>query len=428
MQWLHKEVVAAPLAPVLHPSPLRMKGLGLFTLVGHPLFYVVWAIWLPQPYENLWLRCATALLGCLLMLKWVARDPSSRHAGLVFTAVFWLELPLLFSWMYLSNGGNTVWLASVCTMVAIYYYVTDWRIATSGLALGALLAWLLFQWLGPSVAPMTPEQVSVNSVAILFSISMGLLLGVSSANLRREQLVNTLTTMGIMAHELRTPLSTAALLGDALQLEVQRMQGHASTANIDKLAVRLHALVRNMNRQIDTQIANAKLLQLPRFPQRVTAARLVRETIDAYPYPATRQRDCVRVVVREDFVFRGSPAQFSQVLDNLIKNALHSLMAADSRYPPFALRILVAVDGDRGRIVVEDDGMGIESSLVSQIFQPFFSSNRSTGHGLGLAFCQQVVRAAGGNITVKSAFAVGAAFTIELPVAEPARAESLTSH
>ena len=56
LHWLKEEVVTAPYVPVLHPSPVRMKGLGLFTLFGHPLFWFVWAVWLPQPYENLPLR------------------------------------------------------------------------------------------------------------------------------------------------------------------------------------------------------------------------------------------------------------------------------------------------------------------------------------------------------------------------------------
>ena len=420
LEWLRKEVVEAPLTPVLHPSPRRMKGLGLFMLFGHPLFFLIWSKWLPQPYENLALRCTAALLGFLLMIRPVSEAPSSRLAGYVFSLVFWFELPLLFSWMYLCNSGDPVWLASICTMVATYYYVTDWRIATGGLAFGAAVGWLLFHYFGPAVRPITDAEMLVNSVTIFFSVSMGLLLGISSANLRREQLANTLATIGIMAHELRTPLSTAALLGDALQLEVKRQPDHPRAGQLDKLAVRLHALVRNMNRQIDSQISNARLLQLPHFSQRVTAAKLVRDTVNAYPFAATRQRDCVRVVVRQDFTFRGSPIQFTQVLDNLIKNALHSLMAADSRYPTFALRILVGVERGKGLIVVEDDGMGIEPTLLSQIFKPFVSNNKSTGHGLGLAFCYQVVRAAGGTINVKSAYAVGAAFTIELPIIKDA--------
>lgn len=393
-----------------------MKGLGLFTLIGHPLFYFMWTVWLPQPYENFWLRFGTGLLGCLLICKPVSNQPSGELAGLVFTVVFWFELPFLFSWMYLCNSGNAVWLASVCSMISIYYYVTDWRIATTGLTLGAFLAWGLFQIAGPDVAAMTDQQQVVNAVVISFSASMGLLLGFSAANLRREQLNNTLTTIGIMAHELRTPLSTAALLGDAIALEVQRQLDNPRRAQLEKFASRLHALVRNMNHQIDTQIANAKLQQLPRHAELVWASQLVTSAVRNYPYMAARQRDCVRVVVHDEFCFHGCPAQFSQVLDNLIKNALFSLMAADSRCPAGALQIEVGTTGGWGTITVKDQGTGIEPALLAQIFKPFFSSNRGTGHGLGLAFCQQVVQSAGGRIYVQSAHAAGAAFTLELPL------------
>jgi two-component system, CAI-1 autoinducer sensor kinase/phosphatase CqsS len=47
--------------------------------------------------------------------------------------------------------------------------------------------------------------------------SAALLLGASSANLRRTRLLNTLSTMGVMAHEMRTPLATVNLLGDVLR-------------------------------------------------------------------------------------------------------------------------------------------------------------------------------------------------------------------
>lgn len=417
LDWVKKEVFTAPLTPVLHPSPLRMRGLGVFTLAGHPLFYFVWAIWLPQPYDNLWLRCFTGLLGCLLISKRVSNHPSSEWAGYVFTAVFWFELPFLFSWMYLCNGGNMVWLASVCSMISIYYYVTDWRIATIGLVLGAVLARVIFEFAGPAAPLLTDHQALINAVVISFSASMGLLLGISSANLRREQLNNTLSTMGIMAHELRTPLSTAALLGDAIELEVQRQPDNPRGPQLSKLALRLHSLVRNMNHHIDTQIANARLLELPRYAETVSAARLVRDVVANYPYATSRQRECVQVNVQEDFSFVSSAVQFSQVVDNLMKNAFHALMAADSRYPAGALRIKVQKNAQYGRIVVEDAGTGMDAVTLSRIFKPFFSTNRGTGHGLGLAFCQQVVQSAGGSIEVKSIAYAGATFTIELPLA-----------
>ena len=417
LQWLREELVLAPLEPILHPSPRRLWWLGLSFFSGNALFAWIWSTWLPQPYENLPLRVMASLLGYSLMTRRVNHDPGSRLAQRVFGLVFWVELPVLFSWMYLCNSGSTVWLATMAAMVLIYYHVTDWRLATLGTITGGLLAFGAFLAIGPAVPLLPPEQRTVHAVVFAFAWSIALVLNLSSANLRREQLSSTLTTIGIMAHELRTPLSTAALLGDAIQLEVQRQPDNPRAQQLDKLALRLHALVRNMNHQIDTQIANAKLLQLPRYTERVWASKVVQDVVVAYPYQSSRQRDCVKVIIHDDFSFRSSATQFSQVLDNLIKNALHSLMAADSKYPAGALRIEVGHSQQRGRIVVADEGMGIDAALLPQIFKPFFSSNRGTGHGLGLAFCQQVVQSAGGNIHVKSEFAVGAVFTIELPMA-----------
>ncbi len=417
LQWLREELIRAPLEPILHPSRGRLWWLGLSIFFGNALFAWIWSSWLPQPYENIALRVVASLLGYSLMTRWVNRDPNSHLAQSVFGLVFWLELPVFFSWMYLCNSGSAVWLATMPAMVLIYYLVTDWRLATVGTITGMLLAWIIFQYLAPAVPGVARNEWAVHAVVFAFAWLSALVLNLSSANLRREQLASALTTMGIMAHELRTPLSTAALLGDAIQLESQRQPDNPRSPQLDKLALRLHALVRHMNHQINTQIANAKLQQLPRHSEPVSAARLVGDVVQAYPFPSSRQRECVKVLIRNDFIFRSSHSQFSQVLDNLIKNALHSLTAADSRYPPGALRIEVGLLQERGRIVVADDGMGINAAMLPQIFKPFFSSNRGTGHGLGLAFCQRVVQSAGGSIGVKSEFAVGATFTIELPVA-----------
>lgn len=401
----------------MHPSPRRLWWLGLSFFLGNILFAWIWTIWLPQPYENLWLRIIASLLGYSLMTHRVSRDPSSALTQGVFGLVFWLELPVIFSWMYLCNSGNTVWLATMAAMVLIYYHVTDWRLATLGTITGGLLALTAFYLVGPTV-PLIPEnQWAIHAVVFAFAWSIALVLSLSSANLRREQLGRTLATMGIMAHELRTPLSTAALLGDAIQLEVQRQPDNPRGPQLDKLALRLHTLVRIMNHQIDTQIANAKLLQLPRYTEKVSATQVVNDVVANYPYAASQQRECLRVLVVNEFVFQSSASQFSQVLDNLMKNAFHSLMAADSRYPHGALRIEVRALHGRGMITVEDEGMGIKPALLPHIFKPFFSSNRGAGHGLGLAFCQQVVQSAGGSIHVTSEFTVGALFTIELPVA-----------
>ena len=421
--WLSRQSfvywLVEPLVPILHPSPWRLGLFGFALAVGNPLFGWIWTELIPQRYESFLLRGLMTALGFVLMLPWLTRNIASPVTRFVVAVIAWIELPLFFSWMYFCNGSGVAWLASVSAMILIYHHLTDWRIASAGVALGGLVAWVLFQSFAPNDFYLNSSEKLLDAIVISFSWGCALLLGLSSANLRREHLANTLTTVGIMAHELRTPLSTAALIGDAIQLEAQRQPATAreSAAQLEKLASRLHGLVRNMNHQIDTEIANAKLLELPHYRELVRAERLVRDVVAAYPFSTTRQRECVQIIIRNDFAFLSSRSQFSQVLDNLIKNALHSLMAADSRYATGALRIEVGLLRDRGRIVVSDDGMGIDATVLRQIFKPFYSNKRGTGHGLGLAFCQRVVRSAGGSIAVKSDFAVGASFTIELPVA-----------
>ena len=101
-------------------------------------------------------------------------------------------------------------------MILIYFHFTDWRLASIGLLLGSaagtMTAWLVrndgIHW------PLTEHLL-----IIAFASSMGLLLGMSSANLRRVRLVNTLSTMGVMAHELRTRNPAGRVFGGGVGAE-----------------------------------------------------------------------------------------------------------------------------------------------------------------------------------------------------------------
>ncbi|MCU0762229.1 MAG: HAMP domain-containing histidine kinase [Hydrogenophaga sp.] len=413
-RWLQDEIVHAPVEAILHPSRYRLLWIGMFTFFGHLIAAVVWAEWVPQPYENYAVRALMALLSVAYVMPDMLREPMSRSSGRIFGLATWIQLPFFFSWMYCMNGGNAAWLASVSAMVLIYYHATDWRLATLGLLTGAPAGYLLAHALqGPALVFVNP---GVDVVAIAFAWVMGLMLGFSSANLRRTRLLNTLSTMGVMAHELRTPLATVNLLGDVVRNLVQHDVPEAKRKRIEELAGRLQGLVRSMNQQIDTQISNAQLYRLPRHQSLIHAADLVHETVQQYPYRSSRERDCVRVHIQQDFCFQGSRALFGQVLSNLLKNALHSLASASSAPSPGDLRIEVGLHHGKGRIAVSDDGVGIPGDLHRRIFEPFFSTQSGAGSGLGLTFCKNVVEAANGTLSVHSEISRGAVFMIDLPL------------
>ena len=420
---VYAEVVKAPLEPILHNSSVRIRWVGVFMFSGHPLFAAIWGVWLPQPWENFWLRGAVAALGIPLLFHDKLFALSGNSMLWVFSLVAWLQLPVFFSWMYLCNGGNTVWLSSMVAMVLIYYHLTDWRLATLGTAAGAGVAWLLFLWVGPAAEPIAGHQYKIDAAVLGFSWAAALGLGFSSANLRREHLRHTLATVGIMAHELRTPLATMSLIGEAMMGDPRAQNTGAPDKKTQQLAQRLQLLVHNMNHQIDTQIINARLLNLPSHKESVQAGELLRNIITEYPYRSAQERACVVLQVRQDFSFQFSAALFSQVIDNLIKNALKALAAADVPVRQGDLLIEAGTWQGRGRVTITDRGVGIAPQLLPHIFDAFFSTDRGTGHGLGLAFCRRAVQGANGTIAVHSEQGHGATFTLDLPLLRTSHAE-----
>lgn len=387
--------------------------MGTAMIVGHPVFYLLWGILIPQPYENLALRLFDCALGFVLLTPAFLNSVSSKRTSLVFSVVLWLTIPFTFWWMYLLNGGNHVWLASMAAMMLIYYMITDWRLATMGLISAGLISVGLAHLIVPNFEGVPMELVGANAIVIGFCFFMGTILGVTTANHRREQLASTLATMGIMAHELRTPLATITLIADKLRL------GTADLPVEDQrqVAQRLQTLVRGMNHHIDTQIANARLLRLPEVTDLVSAATVVRNRIRDYPFRSARERDCVSARLEHDFHFVGTEEMFGQAIDNLLKNALRSMAATGAALQRADIEVVVETVESRGRIVVRDRGVGIDKRHQAGLFEPFHSTNRQTGHGLGLAFCKRVVEASGGTITMCSSEGKGATVTIELPIA-----------
>jgi two-component system, CAI-1 autoinducer sensor kinase/phosphatase CqsS len=412
LAWLRKEIFDPDIETVLHPSPLRFKVLGLFTLLGQLTFLLTWGVLVPQPYENIYVRLGMATLGIGMFFEADINNNRPHWKHKYSFMVFWLQLPIFFTWMYWMNNGNAVWLASMAAMLLIYYHFTDWRLATMGVLTGVPLATAFVYWqLGNLI-----ELPAAHCIVIFFSFLAAIALGASNANLRRERLRQSLVLIGIMAHELRTPLATASLIGQAIVAETTNHDEKSRTQGLNKLAKRLEALTLAINHHIDLQMMNARFMQLPHTMQLVSATGLVNKVVTQYPFSSKKEENCIEVVVHQDFMFFGSERQFIQVLNNLLKNALYSLKAAQSRFTVGDLRIELGVNAGLGRFSVADKGMGIGQEHLARVFEPFFSTNQDTGHGLGLAYCKQVVQKSGGVIGVRSEFAKGTFFTIDLPV------------
>ena len=416
-------IVTPELEVILHPSRLCLQTTCLFSCLGHLLFWWLWTFAIPQPYEDWRARVLVACTGLGLIFWPKEGSWHSRGMQAYFSLTCWLQFPLFFVWMYLMNSNSSMWMATVAVMIVMYYQFTDWRLATVGLISGSLVAWAIATDFVGSVPPIPLEH----GIVFAFSWVCALLFALSSANLRRERLSHSLNVIGIMAHELRTPLATMALIAQALRGE----SSHAETIKqerLEELATRMEGLTRSINHHIDLQMANALYTYLPQARELLSAQDVVQQVLHDYPFGSRRERQCVELVLHTDFWFYGSSRQFAQVLNNLMKNALHSLKTAQSRLVVGDLRIELGRRGNVGRIQISDRGIGIDASQLKIIFEPFFSTANETGHGLGLAFCKQVVEASRGTITVSAEPAMGATFSLQLPCETPPSHATVPHH
>lgn len=131
------------------------------------------------------------------------------------------------------------------------------------------------------------------------------------------------------------------------------------------------------------------------------------------------------IVISGEFVdVLGDEVLLRQAFSNLCRNALEACEEA-KRVPRVTIESSVDQPGHVLRIVVSDNGPGIDPSLGERVFQPFVTG-RSRGTGLGLALVQKIVVTHNGRITLGRSEAGGAAFHVALPLAAPFASTAVT--
>ena len=116
--------------------------------------------------------------------------------------------------------------------------------------------------------------------------------------------------------------------------------------------------------------------------------------------------------VPDGLVVQGDESKLRRVISNLVNNAtdvLHDTGVTDA-----TINISAWVEDKNVMISICDNGPGIPKEIMSTLFDPFVTQNKTNGTGLGLAIVKQYVNAHGGKITVSNN--KGAMFTIALPL------------
>jgi two-component system, OmpR family, clock-associated histidine kinase SasA len=239
----------------------------------------------------------------------------------------------------------------------------------------------------------------------------------------KEQLLDRLKlqdrAMSVLAHDLRNPLTAAALALGTLEIIHNPQDYRANSlepATIAKLIERARTQLQSIDRLVTDilqPLATPTVLAL--HPQKLDLTELISGVISQLDPQFQLKSQVVTTDIPQDIPFvYGDVDKLRQTISNLLDNA--------SKYTPTGGQIHISAlhrTAQTIQVSIADSGLGIPIEKQKQIFQDRVRLDRDlsqSGYGIGLSVCQQIVRAHYGQIWVESAPGKGSVFNFTLLV------------
>ncbi len=223
---------------------------------------------------------------------------------------------------------------------------------------------------------------------------------------------NALDFMALAAHELRGPITVIRGYLDILRPELGTLTPDQNQL-FDRLEVSSSRLSGYISNILNAAKFDRRHLKLHLREDRV--ADVLALVSDDLALRASTQGRLLSYAIPADLpTIAADRNSLSEVVANLVDNGI--------KYSNEGGQVLVtgAVDGDSVIISVQDTGIGIPSSVVSNLFTKFYRSHRSkhtvAGTGLGLYISKAIVESHGGTMSVISTEGQGSTFSFSIPI------------
>lgn len=220
------------------------------------------------------------------------------------------------------------------------------------------------------------------------------------------------TMSASISHELNQPLAAIRSYAENASTLLDHQRSDDARANL--------GLIRELTERMASIIAHLRAFARRdrHAPERVA---LQPALDDALSLLAKRRRamdvELIRDVPDATLWVQAGETRLRQVLGNLLANALDAMI---EKAPPRRLWISVRCEGEQLELYLRDNGPGFSAESLARAREPFFTTKTSAqGLGLGLAICESLMRALGGELLLGNHPEGGALITLRLRLASP---------
>ncbi len=230
----------------------------------------------------------------------------------------------------------------------------------------------------------------------------------------RQSDQNKNTFINMLSHEIRNPLASA-MLGIEM-IEKMQQEGEWNTKVVEIVKRQLTQLSHMADDLLDVTHITEQNLVLKKQP--VELNEIVEQVIEDYQWQFVYDGVVLKTEFTSPLHLDGDPVRLAQAVGNL----LHNAVKFTERGKEVSVAVARSKDTDEALITVRDAGMGMDSEMLSDVFEPFSQADKSIdrrrgGLGLGLSIVKGIVELHGGSITAKSdGLGRGTEFIVRLPV------------
>lgn len=320
-------------------------------------------------------------------------------------------LPFFYLYFCLSQNFNEFTSVSFWAATTFLILIVDVLNFYVMLLLGSAFAVFIFFLIGKTL-----DVTYFKAIGILTNFVITLIIiSIFSRNkqlLQMERLKGAENLIGIIAHELRTPLATIV---NYLKVLKRRLLVD-NKENDDFLLLKESILsIEDSTKYVDTTIDtllnifnnNVRQEKLEEIVSLIDVIDTIKQYIKIYAANVDFDIDI------GNFEFLGNKLIMVHILWNIIKNAIYALKETDNN----KIRIHSGrLNKDYNFIRIKDNGLGIPNAIKDHIFDRFFTTKPpEVGSGLGLYYVKKMIRLMGGEINVNSVYNEYSEFYIKLP-------------